>query len=199
MLEPLSFIAGIVSLPLLYIILAAIILTVEIAYESSWLAIITLGAASVGYWWLGWVDPHWFIEHWKTVLLYVALYSPIGVLWATTKWWFYLRFRVREAHDRIEALHNRFGDDDAGKAQRAAEWERESDWPPMVRNHKSDIMRWLCWWPFSFIGTMLNDPLRRFFEAIYREIATYLQRMSDNMWARLPIPKLPEKVDAPSS
>jgi hypothetical protein len=54
--------------------------------------------------------------------------------------------------------------------------------PPQAREHKSDIMLWMTYWPFSCLWTIINDPIRKIFRTIYTHIATSLQKISDRMF-----------------
>jgi hypothetical protein len=54
--------------------------------------------------------------------------------------------------------------------------------PPQVREHKSDIMLWMTYWPFSCVWTLINDPIRKIFRTIYANIAKSLQSISDRMF-----------------
>lgn len=180
MFDPLSFTAGILSWPVLLYTAVFILLTVEIAYESSFIAFMTLAVVGAIATFFHWIDPHWFIEHWTEVLVYAAVYVPIGVLWAVVKWWFYVKEQARRRADAISQAKmyssSRGGVDISRK-------------PPQVSEHKTDIMRWMGWWPFSLTGTLLNDPFRRMFEAIYRHLGTFLQKMSDRAFAHLQVPE----------
>jgi hypothetical protein len=57
------------------------------------------------------------------------------------------------------------------------------EYKPQPRKHKARILTWMTYWPWSFIWTMLNDPIKRFFKAIYYRLAAFLARMSDKMFA----------------
>jgi hypothetical protein len=175
MFDVLSFTAGLVSLPTLALIGEAILLTVLIGYDRGFVAFLTLITLIAGFVYMGWATTEWFLTNWKLLLFIVAGYVPVGVGWVYLKWRSYLGFRYREAQDYIK-LNGVL-----------PTW----DFPPQVSQHKSDIMRWLCWWPFSFICTLLNDPLRRLYEAVYRNIADHLQSISDKMFSGLKVPTPP--------
>jgi len=42
---------------------------------------------------------------------------------------------------------------------------------PLGLEHKAQIVSWIGYWPLSLIGTLLNDPFRRFFEWIYESVS----------------------------
>jgi hypothetical protein len=179
MLDLVSFATGFISFPTLAILSEAVILTILIGYDRGFFAFLTLMTVIAGFVWMGWTSLEWFLEHWKLLLFCAVGYIPVGIGWVYLKWRSYLGYRYREAEDYLKlngSLPN---------------W----DYPPQVSKHKSDIMRWLSWWPFSLIGTLLNDPLRRLFEAVYRNIASHLQEISNNMFSNLKAPEPAAPVD----
>lgn len=44
---------------------------------------------------------------------------------------------------------------------------------PKGVNHKALIVSWISYWPLSVIGTLLNNPFRRFFEFIYESVSGF--------------------------
>lgn len=176
MLDPFSFLAGLMTLPTLAYLLLFLILTIEIAYEAGTLATVTLGAFAGVSIWFHWISPEWMLHNWGNLLIGAGVYVAVGVIWTFGKWYFFVKQAVRNARTYL-TLHGQLP---------------SHDYPPQVNNHKSDIMRWLSWWPFSFVGTILNDPLRRLFEAVYDLIGDSLQKMSDGIIARAGL-KAPER------
>lgn len=56
--------------------------------------------------------------------------------------------------------------------------------PPHPTRYKSKIMFWLCYWPFSLVVTLINDPIRKLFRMVYRNITRLLTGISVGMTAR---------------
>ena len=54
---------------------------------------------------------------------------------------------------------------------------------PQARKHKYDIMRWLGYWPFSMIWTLVSDFVKRVARAIYNMIHGILQSISNKIFA----------------
>lgn len=50
--------------------------------------------------------------------------------------------------------------------------------PPPAREHKGDIMRWMSYWPFSIVGTILNDFVRKAWTHIYNFMVGTYDRIS---------------------
>ena len=53
---------------------------------------------------------------------------------------------------------------------------------PMARNNKDRIIAWMCLWPLSFVGTLLNDPVKKFFGFVFTQIQEAYQKMSDRIF-----------------
>jgi len=39
----------------------------------------------------------------------------------------------------------------------------------------------MCFWPFSLVGTLLNDPVRKLFKFIYNRINGLYQKIADEI------------------
>jgi hypothetical protein len=169
MFDPFSYVLGIVSLPMLLFYLWILLITVEVAYDFGMLAAgTTVVFAGVG-WYFGQIVPMEILSHWAQILIVVGIYILMGIGYMIFKWKLFLHSEDRRVREMIAN----------GKATLA-------DFNPiLVKNHKSDIMRWMAWWPFSFVCTLLNDPIRRFFQMIYRYLADFLQAMSDRIFSKL--------------
>jgi hypothetical protein len=50
---------------------------------------------------------------------------------------------------------------------------------PRARQNKSRIVSWMAFWPFSLVGTLLNDPVRRLFTWLFQAFSSLYQRMAD--------------------
>lgn len=50
---------------------------------------------------------------------------------------------------------------------------------PRAAKNKSRITAWAAFWPFSFVGTLLNDPIRRLFNFLFEQFKALYQHMSD--------------------
>jgi hypothetical protein len=107
-----------------------------------------------------------------TVALLLVGFFVLGTVWAVVKWWFYVRRLAEKRREQLEA-----GDVRYGKIKK-----------PSVSENKSRIMTWMCFWPFSFIWTMIDDPVRMVFKAIYTKIRGLLQRIADRAFEGLEEP-----------
>jgi len=57
---------------------------------------------------------------------------------------------------------------------------------PRAAKNKSRITSWAIFWPFSLVGTLINDPLRRLWNLIWGAVKGLYQKMSDRMFASHP-------------
>lgn len=53
---------------------------------------------------------------------------------------------------------------------------------PRAAKNKSRITAWMAYWPCSFIGTFLNDPVRRMFNWAFTQFKTLYQKMADHVF-----------------
>lgn len=51
---------------------------------------------------------------------------------------------------------------------------------PLVAKNKSRIVSWMTYWPWSGLWTLINDPVRRFFNWSYTKLSGTLQQISDS-------------------
>jgi len=55
---------------------------------------------------------------------------------------------------------------------------------PRASKNKSRIVAWMSFWPFSLIGTLLNDPVRRLFNFLFAWFKALYQQMADRIFAK---------------
>jgi hypothetical protein len=55
---------------------------------------------------------------------------------------------------------------------------------PRAVNNKARITAWMSFWPYSLVGTLLNDPVRRLFNAIFSWVKGLYQKMADAMFSK---------------
>ncbi len=134
------------------------------------------------------------------LLLYGGLYVVLGLAWSVIKWAFYVKAQ-RRTYDRIRkefCTARGIGQGDFGPTQKR-------DWAAYLKSHYTDgektfkhhsssdatiiipdvtenkaaIIRWMTYWPFSMLYTLLNDPVRRLFERVYESVGVWLQGMAE--------------------
>lgn len=121
----------------------------------------------------------------------LGVYLIGGVIWAVIKWTLFVigrRERYNEARSKFLFGH---GKDPNGpmpdelKAEWAKDYRCRENNKPNVMNHKSTIMTWMGYWPWSAVWTIINDPIRRSFRFAYARIKTSLQRVADRVYANI--------------
>jgi hypothetical protein len=114
----------------------------------------------------------------------VASYFAVGTLWGIGKWWFHVR-EQRRGYDKAKKEFLTFrgidGTDIPSSLKKA--WADKAPERPEAAESKAMIMRWMTFWPWSFIWTMINDPVKRLFKAIFRNIQSLLQKIVDRVYA----------------
>ncbi len=95
-------------------------------------------------------------------------YFVVGTIWSFVKWYFFL------LNKRDYFLKNR----DTYCVCRQATCDA-----PKVSDYQYVIIRWMTYWPFSMVWTLINDPVRRIFNRIYCLVQKQMQSLSDRMFA----------------
>jgi hypothetical protein len=57
---------------------------------------------------------------------------------------------------------------------------------PRASDHKSRITGWIGFWPFSMVGTVINDPLRKLIDFLFASFKGLYQKMSDALFRNEP-------------
>lgn len=171
------------------------ILFVELIFDHGLVAFSTLCVALFGAYWLGFWSVDFISQYHRAFLWLFAFYIPLGIVWATMKWFLYCHGVADKVRDylrseeknslTVKAEPRRLGPQTPEAYMTEIKkniTHRFEELPPKVYNHKSDLMRWVGWWPFSIITSMFDDLLRRFFLAIYNGFARIWQRISDHIF-----------------
>jgi hypothetical protein len=101
------------------------------------------------------------------ILGWLALYFALGTLWSFAKWWFHCRAQ--------RDLYNEYKKDNRGKFNLPHK--------PSAADSKDMILRWMTFWPWSMIWTLINDPIKKAFREIYSKLQTQFQKIADKAWA----------------
>jgi hypothetical protein len=136
-------------------------------------------------------------DHGVWTLLYVGAYVGVGVGWSFVKWFSYLMsFRdafheqkdafclkngldskVQVPEDKMEAFERHLASNVGwSTAHRGQLLSMER---PRASKNKARITAWASFWPFSVVGTVLNDPIRRLFNFLFNQFKALYQKMSD--------------------
>jgi hypothetical protein len=136
-------------------------------------------------------------DHGVWTLVYACAYVGVGVAWSFVKWFSFLmgfRDAYRQVKEGFYKAHSLPADAVIPENLKTAYKEyvhQNSPWGsayrydiaaltrPRASKNKSRITAWACYWPFSFVGTLLNDPVRRLFNFLFNQFKAQYQRLSD--------------------
>lgn len=113
-----------------------------------------------------------------------GIYFLTGIVWSVAKWYFYLHKKVvRYNNERGQFL--RSVDATEMTPALASEFQNYvsiAARPIAASECKADLIRWASYWPFSVVGTILNDVVCRTWEHIYEMLQSTYQKIADNMF-----------------
>lgn len=137
------------------------------------------------------------------ILVGIALYFPIGAAWSFFRWYMFV-------HSKLELYTDMRNEWLSDKGQTSfteipdhlkEEWikylesentsrscyskRRDLLKPPLVRDNKSRILRWIGYWPISAMAWAFNDMIRGFCKMIYGRIANWLQGISNSIFEKV--------------
>ena len=95
-----------------------------------------------------------------TIVLGFVGYLFLGTIWSVVKWYLYLT-NLRDIY-----RERPYGYD---KSKFSAKFNKER------------IMNWMMYWPFSGLWTLINDPIKKSFQRIFKGLENRFQKISDNI------------------
>lgn len=182
------------SFILLAWVLPFVVLTVLV--EAEWFGWATVSMlASLGiYGWIHRLDAlPWVKEHGVYLLEGTAVYLAAGVAWSFAKWFLFLmRFRSEFRDAKAEYVlglglpkGSDVPDDKLKEFRDGLSYRNVSGYPlktkPLASKSKSKIVAWMAFWPCSMVGYVLNDPVRRLFNALFALLKGSYQKMADRL------------------
>jgi hypothetical protein len=168
------------------VFLLVLLASISTEYErfSGTTVVLVVGIALA--WWLTKVNPfYWALEHWYAVLGYIAIYLGVGVGYGIFKWKLFVTKIVDKLRDfrRDKKIEGPLSAEQFTSFKSFASYYGEL--PVRVTRHKRQITGWMIYWPFSLPWTLINEPIKRFFNFVYYRLAGRLQDMSDNAFKDL--------------
>ena len=121
----------------------------------------------------------WFKSNYLYIPMYVSAYLLLGVGWSVVKW---LCFLIAFKNKREQAIKASTSLNETYKNTNL--WDT-----PSASNYKSKIIAWMCWWPISMIGTVLNDPVKRLLTFVYCRLSGIYQKFANKIVPQIPIEK----------
>jgi hypothetical protein len=107
--------------------------------------------------------------------LAVFAYVVFGAFWSIAKWYFFVIGVRNEFLDNRKLYH---GDE---RNNKLTQEELESK-IPSARNNKARITSWMFYWPFSALFTLVNEPIKKVFNTIYRRFTASYDRISKKVF-----------------
>lgn len=99
----------------------------------------------------------------STILLFFGAYVFLGVVWSVVKWYFFLLNVKEDLKDK--------------------NYTHILDHIPTAKKNKARIMSWMMYWPLSGVWTLINDPMRRAFQVVFRKIESKFDAISNSVFA----------------
>jgi hypothetical protein len=95
---------------------------------------------------------------------WVGLYLLVGVIWAFIKWYFFLL----KSRDR--------------QVERKKNSQYKDIEIPTAADNKFRILTWMNYWVFSVIWTALDEPVKRFFNFIFKKLEGRFDKISNSIF-----------------
>lgn len=127
-----------------------------------------------------------FAMHPLQMFMYGSIYILTGMLWGIAKWYFFVLKRL-DKYNRYKANFLRENNATELTPQLAVVLTGQlehhymhevSPTPPEAGDFRSDIIRWMVYWPFSMLGSLLNDFVREMYNIIYAHLVTVYERIA---------------------
>lgn len=121
----------------------------------------------------------WIRDNPGTIVAVIVGWFLAGTVWSVVKWYFFC-LNIRDKYLAWSADQST-----PPSASDVRYWAAKQDlieFPPQAIQQKEQIITWMVYWPFSATWTLLNDPVRRLFNMIYRKISKALQEISDKVF-----------------
>ena len=176
-----EILAFLISLPFLTFVAVCAVIIVLTEYEHpGWAALVVLVAVAFFEWVLGYPVFESIADNFGWFLAGIVGYVLIGVLWSHFKWLLYLR-EVRDDFVEYQAnvasgKKSKVLDDKSLKDNFRYETNLR-DFPPKALNHKSQIVTWTMYWPFSAFWTVFDDFVLNLFNTVFEYFKMSYQRI----------------------
>lgn len=134
-------------------------------------------------------------ENFWLVLQYLGYYMAGAIVWSYGKWLFFL-FDFKRTRDKaVEELKDKFaqhpdryriqGELTTDDIRRNLGEDRYHKTflgsTPKAKNYKAMIVSWGIWWPASLVGTLLDDPIRKFINFLFDRFSGLYQKAADRI------------------
>jgi len=118
-------------------------------------------------------------------IFYFSIYIIAGIIWSLFKWFQYVLFLKREYQENIK----NFTEESLKNSSRERDIIKKIP-NPNALNNKGTLFTWIFYWPFSVIGYILNEPLKKIFNFIINNIKGLYQKITDKVLADIKTPNI---------
>jgi hypothetical protein len=136
----------------------------------------------------------WAIDHPFWIVGIVFGYVILGAVWGVLKWILKVRKMAFKDKERYQQLKKRYCEKANLVYSEPIPVTHQKDWakaykgsmvPLQIREHKSTFILWMAFWPLSAAWSMIDDLFKEVYEIIYRNLSTWLQKLSDNAYRKV--------------
>ena len=131
-------------------------------------------------------------SHTAAILVGIAVYIVVAILWSVLKWYLFLRDRhewMVEKKREFLVLRGLSGSDVPDDLVIDCKVYIQNGYDfsggaiiPKAKDHKERIVAWMCYWPISMVWFFISDFVKRVFEKIFKFFQTMYQKMADKVF-----------------
>lgn len=117
------------------------------------------------------------------------LYLAIGTAWSFFKWFLHVKDERKEYDKKLVKYEEKLA-----RTKKMTPADRHWNKPPkpdaeipQAMEYKSRIVGWMTFWPWSALWFVINDPVRRAFNAIYEKLQGTYQSIANSAFAGVEI------------
>lgn len=138
----------------------------------------------------------WIVANPFLMVAFLIGYVLIGAGWSLFKWFLFVTDRKEKFIEeksrrrgetllRLKSHLNREPSKEEVNAEILASIKnnhRKMFGMPVPSEHKSRIMHWMAYWPWSVINSLIFDFIRRFFKHVYNALADVFRKISEYVY-----------------
>lgn len=124
-------------------------------------------------------------------------YFAVGTLYSIGRWWLFIHNRT-SGLKKLKKEFLEFRKLPAGSKISRLDRERKKEWrsalrginrgdfhKPEINENKRKILTWMVYWPWSFVWTILNDPVTKLFKQIFNQLRFIYEEITARAYASL--------------
>jgi hypothetical protein len=125
-------------------------------------------------------------NHIGTIILGLFGYVIAGIFWSLFKWYL-LVLNVKEKYNASVAMYDSLSEIEKkhNNKELFIKLRIGINYPIKVDHHKNKIYNWLILWPTSLIWFLINDPITRLYNYLYKTLKGTYQKIADNQFENI--------------